>query len=114
MPRQNRCVPQNMLHVYTCDKVFLFTFLDEVDCELFTIDSSYLKTVPPSPPSKGELARVYIGFDILSILEISEVSNYINLQMVTRLSWRDDRLTMMNLKEDEDLNTLTPEFRYST
>ena len=84
---------------------------DEFDCELFTIDSSYLKTVPPSPPSKGELARVYIGFDILSILEISEVSNFINLQMVTRLSWRDERLTMLNLKEDEDLNTLTPEFR---
>ena len=28
-----------------------------------------------------------------------------------RLTWSDRRLTMLNLKEDEDLNTLTSEYR---
>ncbi|CAM6054349.1 unnamed protein product [Sphagnum tenellum] len=60
---------------------------------------------------KTELAAVLVSMDILSILDISEVQNFISLQLQLWLTWRDKRLTMVDLKKDQDLNTLTPEFR---
>lgn len=81
--------------------------LDEIGCEIFTMDSSYLKDVPPSGESGDDLANVYLSVDILSILEIKEVDQFISLQVRLWMTWKDSRLTMLNLKTDEDLNTLT-------
>lgn len=76
------------------------------------MDASYLPDVPPSNnKDDGSLLDVGVSVDILSILEIAEVDSFISLQLRLRLSWRDSRLTMLNLKEDEDLNTLTSKFR---
>lgn len=83
---------------------------DEESCQIFKPDSTYLKDVPPEP-SEGELAEVLITIDVLSILEISEVNSYIQLQLNIKLSWVDNRITMFNLKKDKDVNTLTMELR---
>ena len=52
-----------------------------------------------------------MNIDIYSILEITEVANTITLQINLKLTWLDPRLTMYNLKQDRDLNTLTQKFR---
>ena len=80
---------------------------DEESCEIFVTDSAYLKEVPPEPLEGDDMTIVKIAVDILSILEISEVNSYVMLQLNIKLSWVDNRLTMFNLKEDKDLNTLT-------
>ncbi len=60
---------------------------------------------------EGELAEITASIDILSILDIKEVENVISLQLQLQLSWIDNRLTMSNLKDDKNLNTLTLDFR---
>ena len=88
---------------------------DEIECKIFTTDVSYLKEVPPTAStltsSSSTLAQIGVSMDILNILDIVEVDNIISLQFQLRLTWKDSRLTMLNLKEDENLNTLTTEFR---
>ena len=54
---------------------------DEIGCQIFTTDSSYLKDVPAPPLKPNELAEVTVAVDILSILEIKEVDNFISLQL---------------------------------
>ena len=54
---------------------------------------------------------IKVGVDIISILGIREVDNMISLQLRLSLAWTDPRLTMYDLKEDDDLNTLTREFK---
>ncbi len=73
--------------------------------------------MPPPPPPKvrrggghqssSGKTPVSISVDLLSILEIMEVDGTIAIQLEASLSWRDERLTMYNLKERTDLNTLT-------
>ena len=82
---------------------------DEVDCNMILTDDSYLKDMPPQ--GKSDKLKVFIAVNVLAILEISEVENFILLQLELKLSWNDNRLTMANLKDDKDLNTLTPELR---
>ncbi|CAM6054348.1 unnamed protein product [Sphagnum tenellum] len=98
-----------------CDgKVDCTDKTDEIGCELLLMDASYIKDLPASPDQQSgatELAAVLVSMDILSILDISEVQNFISLQLQLWLTWRDKRLTMVDLKKDQDLNTLTPEFR---
>ncbi len=87
-------------------------FPDEIGCKILTTDKSYLKEVPP-PSASGvdALVNVTVSLDILQILDITEVENTITLQIEVRLTWRDRRLTLVNLKPDKDLNTLTALYR---
>ena len=82
-----------------------------MQCEIFKTDSTYLKEMPPEP--KGEVGKtdVFLKVDVLSIVDISEVDNFISLQLRLKLSWTDPRLTMFNLNDAADMNTLTMEAR---
>ncbi len=89
---------------------YILTFFvsDEIDCQMFMMDESYLKDVPPPPILEGALETpINISVNILSILDIVEVDGMIEIQLDLSLTWFDERLTMSNLKEMEDLNTLT-------
>lgn len=61
-------------------------FSDEVDCNVYEKDTSYMKEVPPEPV-EGNLTRVQVDVDVLAILAISEVDSYITMQMSLRLTW---------------------------
>ncbi len=62
--------------------------LDEVDCNIYEIDDSYIRESPPKgAEGEGSLAKVEIGVDVLSILEISEVDGYIALQLNLKITW---------------------------
>lgn len=83
---------------------------DEIGCEILTVDESYLKEVPPG--GNGSLkVQVKAAVDVLSILEIVEVDNSISFQLGLKLTWVDNRLVLLNLKDDKDINTLTMDFR---
>ncbi len=80
-------------------------------CTVYEKDDSYIKQMPPEPLHGDELTKVHMGVDILAILEIAEVDSFIQLQLSISLTWLDGRLTMVDLNEEDDLNTLTWEAR---
>ncbi len=104
---------------------------DEVDCSLYEIDDSYIQESPPKGVTNGTLAKVGVGVDVLSILEISEVDGYIAIQIRLNLTWYneelvynvnvnnvymfanrlDSRLTLLNLKSQEAKNFMNLESR---
>ena len=79
---------------------------DEIDCDLIEFHNAYLKEIPP-PPLKGKTLSVNVTVNLLSILEIREVESRIDLQFGLQSTWFDTRLSMQNLKQDRNLNTLT-------
>jgi len=72
---------------------------DEISCNIFTTDESYLKEVPPPGEKRQKLLDVVASVDILKILNVRETSNIIALQIQLRLTWLDRRLKMFNLKQ---------------
>ena len=60
---------------------------DEVGCSIYYKDDSYIASMPPEPPKGQNTTLVHLGMDILAILEISEVSSYISMQMSINLRW---------------------------
>ncbi len=93
-------------------QLLLTNFTDEIACDIFKTDEAYLKDVPPPPPVQSSyLSPINISVDILSVLGIYEVRGLVRLQLQLDLSWFDERLTMFNLKDSNNLNTLTLEER---
>ena len=82
---------------------------DEIGCDLIEFGVAYIKEVPPPPLVDSEVSTlpINVSIDLLSILDINEVESYIKLQFGLRLTWQDGRLTMLNLKDEFNLNTLT-------
>ncbi len=86
-------------------------FKDEEHCEIIRTGRTYLKEVSPPPVKKQDKTSVEVAIDILSILDIVEVDYQISLQLDLSLTWFDRRLTMVGLHDEEDLNTLTEDFK---
>ncbi len=95
-----------------------------MSCTLFELDESYIKESAPMQEKselystnitslfqKRDRAEIEVNVDILSILEIAEVDGFLSLQLNLKLSWFDGRLTFLNLKDEQDLNTLSVEVR---
>ena len=93
------------------DKVH--TIPDEFGCAILHTDDSYMASIPPPSidPSISKKAQLHVNMKILSILEISEVDNFLSLQFDLGMRWIDPRLTMTNLRHDPKLNFLTEEAR---
>ena len=84
---------------------------DETNCDWISLDDAYIKEVTPPPGSNMTTLPVHVNVDLLSILDINEVGSSIKLQFSLKLTWKDSRLTMMNLQDDYHLNTLTPAYK---
>ena len=57
---------------------------------------------------EGNMIMVNISVDINMIRDISEINSFLNVHFDLHFSWFDSRLTFENLKNDSDLNTLSP------
>ncbi len=67
---------------------------------------AYLPNMPPTGQN-GVRSSVEVFVKVLSFLDISEADNELTVQLQLDVTWRDGRLTMNDLKEDRDLNTVT-------
>ena len=87
-------------------------FSDEEDCKTVILDNSYVKDAAPLE-SFNETAykrtSVHVKVDLMSIMEISEVDEFMETQFSLSLTWTDFRLTFHNLKETTSMNTLNAE-----
>ena len=99
------CIPMSQ----RCDRILQCPDRsDEIGCDLINFDKAYLKEIPPPPLIESEnTLPVNVSINLLSILDINEVDISIVLQFGLQLTWQDTRLTMQNLKNDKNLNTLT-------
>ena len=61
--------------------------VDEVGCDVYEKDMSYIRAMPPEPLGGENMTHVLLGLDILAILEIAEVDSYISMQIQVQLTW---------------------------
>ena len=102
-----------------------FDLSDEFDCKIINPGKSYQSFIAPPPISDtGEKkVQIDISADIISILDIDEISSIFQVQFFLYFSWHDPRynneslhflikllrLIFYNLKSDIGLNALSPE-----
>ncbi len=87
---------------------------DEFVCDLIQVPHTYLPYVPAPPPRSsmpGERSNVSLGVDVQAVLYISEVRGTIDIQFELSLTWKDPRVTFLNLKEELYMNTVGREER---
>ena len=68
---------------------------------MIEVPTSYLKHVPDL-----DQTTVVLTVDVISILDISEVTEIFRVKYQLNMVWQDKRLTYMNLKKDSFLNVV--------
>ena len=88
---------------------------DEFDCKIINPGQSYQNFIAP-PTLKSDTTEqmddkivIDVSADIISILDIDEISSIFQVQFFLHFTWYDSRLIYYNLKTDTGLNTLSPE-----
>lgn len=111
------------LFLTRCDgKVDCTDTSDEINCNVLNLDNSYNKVMwsflakykqksfdqDISPPTVSGLLKIDLSFYMDTVLSLDEIKEefYISFTMMTQ--WYDSRLKFNNLKEQVDLNVLTP------
>ena len=79
---------------------------DEINCKIISIPPSYLSHVPAKSVD-GVHTQVSLTIDIWSVLGIYEVEEKFRVKFSIAMTWKDSRLTFLNLKDDSDLNTVS-------
>ena len=85
---------------------------DEKRCNLLTLTEGYNKIVPPFTRNTSEKiipVSVDVSLRLLSLMNIDQDENAIDLQFEIVLEWKDYRIHYSNLKNESFLNALTKE-----
>jgi len=84
---------------------------DEKDCAIVKIDkTTYIREYPPIVVDENYepiKVPIEISLDIEKILSIDEIEGIFSVAFQLHTVWFDKRVTFMNLKESQNLNTLT-------
>ena len=79
---------------------------------MLTLTEGYNKIVPPFSRTKSETiipVSVNVSLRLLTVMDIDEDENTIDLQFEIILDWKDSRISYSNLKNEVFLNALTLE-----
>ena len=81
-------------------------FSDEANCRQVIINENYVKDFAPLKSDETgayERTEVLVNIDLISILGISELHQYVETKFLLSLSWREFRLIYHNLKEYKNM-----------
>ena len=83
---------------------------DEADCSRVSPDPTYQRFIVPPPSSQTEdnQTEVLVSLTLNTIMDISEVGGYFQVQFDLILKWFESRLRFKNLKDDMNLNSFLP------
>ena len=83
---------------------------DEADCSRVSLEPTYQKfIVPPSSQvTEDNKTEVTISVSLSTIMDISEVGGYFQVQFDLIMNWFESRLRFKNLKDDMNLNSFLP------
>ena len=83
---------------------------DEADCSRVSIDPTYQRFIvpPPSGVTEDNKTEVHVSLTLNTIMDISEVGGYFQVQFDLILKWFESRLRFKNLKDDMNLNSFLP------
>ena len=73
---------------------------DEADCKAFVKSLGYNKLLVPPPTVIGGKLRLNFSLNIIQIVEINEMQNYIQTKFGDTRIWFDSRLTFQNVKKN--------------
>ena len=86
---------------------------DEMHCQkIISFDGDSLK-LPPPPPKKYHLGKakqrvhLYTSIEIINFLQLDENEALMSLQIKLTMEWTDTRLEYIDLKTDQNMNTLS-------
>ena len=72
---------------------------DEAKCKLFVKSLGYHKFLVPPPNVKGDKLNLNMSINIIEILEINEIQNYVQIKFGITREWFDIKLTYQNIKK---------------
>ena len=85
-----------------------FDLSDEFHCRKISPGTSYQRYIAPPPVNSTDKIVIDVSADIISILDINEISSIFQVQFFLHLTWHDSRLKFYNLKDDSGLNAPSP------
>ena len=91
-------------------------FSDEENCNTVVLDDTYIQDFAPLERLNETVYKrteIFVTVDIVSILDISENNEVLEVKFVLTLKWKDFRIIFHNLKEKTSMNTLTKTERSS-
>ena len=93
-----------------CDGVAdCYDKLDEIDCKVAEIDSSYNKMLAPPPEEGKNKIPVEVAITINTFNSFDLIDSSFELEFVLALKWYDNRLTFNNLREQKSSNLMGPD-----
>ena len=100
----SQCLPQEK----KCNQELDCTYVnsDEEDCELLIIPESYNRDNPPATSKTGQAVEVTMDIVIIGLLNIEMNNELFTVKFNVDLAWSDHRLTMINLLEDQNANSI--------
>ena len=81
--------------------LFQFNLTDGKCFGDFCLNENYQKSVPPTKPTK-----VNITLFLFEIFEVDDVNNHITIDLMIRLNWMDNRITLKT-REDDNITRTT-------
>lgn len=81
---------------------------DEMNCRLISFPEGYKKDLPPRGNGKNNILQMSMKILVESVA-VDTTLMLIRVSYFLHLSWYDNRLNLINLKETSNLNTITPD-----
>ena len=86
---------------------------DEINCHKLTNFEGQSLKLPPPPPKRSHLdtekqrLNLFTSIEVINVLQFDEVDSLMSLQLKLKIEWTDSRHEYIDLKADENMNSLS-------
>ena len=72
---------------------------DELECRLVEESKTYKRHLPPSPKHNKTKLEVNMSIEVINLGGIDEIGSTVDFQFILYMTWFEERLSFLNLKE---------------